>query len=108
MTSQPGLETIAIHILRNISQSNSTRQWNLVNWLNITKEIFLFKNYAKKEAGRLVPDLFIFWKSLLWGKSKWSPVLIALSLPYNKTKPYKTFIDPEICSILNFQKTVWD
>ena len=25
------------------------------------KKIFLFKNYAKNEAGRLVPDLFLFF-----------------------------------------------
>ena len=38
---------------------------------------------------------FIFWKSLIWGKSKWSAayfwhILIALNLPYNKTKQCKT------------------
>ena len=106
MTLQPGLQKIAIHIFPNISQSKETRQWNLVNWQNMTKEIFLFKNYAKKEAGRPVLDLFIFRKSLIWGESKWSPISIALNLPYNKSKLYKTFIDPEICSILIFQKRV--
>ena len=25
-------------------------------------EIFFFKNYAKNEAGRLVPDLFLFFE----------------------------------------------
>ena len=27
-----------------------------------TREIFVFKNYAENEAGRLVPDLFKFFK----------------------------------------------
>ena len=44
---------------------------NLVNWYNIIREIFFFKNYAENEAERLVPDRVIFWKSLI-GKSKWS------------------------------------
>ena len=26
------------------------------------REIFFFKNYAENEAGRLVPDLFLFFK----------------------------------------------
>ena len=29
------------------------------------REIFFFKNYAKNEVGRLVPDLFLFLKSLI-------------------------------------------
>ena len=33
---------------------------------------FFFKNYAENKAGRLVPDLFFFLKSLKWGKDKWS------------------------------------
>ena len=28
-------------------------------------EIFFFKNYAENEEGRLVPDLFIFKKSVI-------------------------------------------
>ena len=37
----------------------ATRQWNLVNYYNITRETFFFKNYAENEAGRLVPDPFL-------------------------------------------------
>ena len=32
--------------------------------LNITREIVLFKNHAQNEVGRLVPDLFLFWKKI--------------------------------------------
>ena len=28
----------------------------------MTKEIFLLKNYAENEAGRLVPDLFLIFE----------------------------------------------
>ena len=41
----------------------------------MTREIFFFKNYAENVAGRLVPDLFLFYeKSLIWGKSGWSAI----------------------------------
>ena len=62
MASQPGLQTIAIHILPNISEVKANRQRNLVNYLNITREIFFLKNYAENEAARLVPDLFLYFK----------------------------------------------
>ena len=32
----------------------------------MTTEIFFFKNHAKNEAGRLVPDLFSFFKRALY------------------------------------------
>ena len=59
MTSQPGLQTIAIHILPDISQSkcNQTMKFGQL------REIFFFKNYVENEAGRLVPDLLLFYSS---------------------------------------------
>ena len=53
MTSHPGLETIVIHILPNIPQSKGNQK---------DREIFFFKNYAENKAGRLVPDLSLFFK----------------------------------------------
>ena len=32
----------------------------------MTKEIFFLKNHAENEAGRLVPDLFLFFKMALY------------------------------------------
>ena len=58
MTSQPGLLAIEIHILANISQNK--RQPGNEIW-SIYRNIFL-QNYAKNEAGRLVPDLFLFFE----------------------------------------------
>ena len=71
--------------------------------------MFPFKNHAENEAGRLVPDLFLFFKKVLSGHSNWSAawfqnMSIVLKLAYNKNKFHKTlgFIDPEIYSILCF------
>ena len=61
VTSQPGLQTIVIHILPNIWQSKDN-QLRKLGQQSITREIFFFKNYGEKEAGRLVPDLFLFFK----------------------------------------------
>ena len=37
------------------------------------RNTFLQKIYVENEAGRLVPDLFLFFKKAwLWGESKWS------------------------------------
>ena len=51
--SQPGSQTVAIHMLRNISQSKGKQ--------NITRQIFFFRNYAENELWRLVPDPFLFF-----------------------------------------------
>ena len=31
-----------------------------------TRDIFFIKNYAENEAGRIVPDLFLFFKKALY------------------------------------------
>ena len=44
MTSQPGGQAIAIHILSNIPISQEVKaimQWNLVSWWNVVEKIFL-------------------------------------------------------------------
>ena len=62
MTSQPGLQTIAIGILSNISQSKGNQTMKYGQLINITREIIFFKNYAENEARRLVADPFLFSK----------------------------------------------
>ena len=65
MTSQPGLQTIAVRILRSISQSKGNQTMEFGHLIEHNKRnIFFFKNYAENEAGRLVPDLFILLKKL--------------------------------------------
>ena len=54
-----------IHILPNISRSkgNQTIKFRqLIEYNNIN---ILLKNHAKIETGRLVPDLFLFFKKAL-------------------------------------------
>ena len=63
LTPQPGLQTIAIHILANISGSKTNKNWNWDSLWCITREMVFFKNHVENEAGNLVPDLFCFLKS---------------------------------------------
>ena len=62
MTSQLGLQTIAIHLLPNISKSKDKQTMKLDQLREYNKKIFFFKNYAKNEKGRLVLDLFLFFE----------------------------------------------
>ena len=62
MTSQLGKQTIAIHILPNISQSKDKKTMRHKDIKNITWEKFSFKNHAENEAGRLVSDIFLFFE----------------------------------------------
>ena len=57
MTSQPGLQTIAIHILPNISQNKGKQT------MKFGQLIEYIKNYAENEVVRLVPDLLFFEKA---------------------------------------------
>ena len=58
MMSQHGFQTITMHILHNISQSKSNQTMKFGKLIKYIREIYLFKNYAENEAGRLVPILF--------------------------------------------------
>ena len=83
MTSQPGQQTITMHILPNISQSNGNPAMKLGQVIednNINK--FFFKSHAKNELGKLVTDLFLFFKKALYE--------LSLVSAYNKNKLYKT------------------
>ena len=65
MMSQPGFliaQTIAMHILPNISQSKGNQTMKFGQLIEYKREIIFFKNYAEIEVGRLVPDLFLFFE----------------------------------------------
>ena len=62
MTSQPGLKTILIHILPNISQSKGNHTMKFGQLVEYNKINIFFKNYAENEAMWIVPDLFLFFK----------------------------------------------
>ena len=59
MTSQRGLQTIAIHVLPKISQSKDNQTMKFSQLIEYNKRNIFFKNYAENEASRLVPDLLI-------------------------------------------------
>ena len=62
MTSQPGFQTIAIHILPNILQSKGNQTMKFGQLIQYNKRNIFFKNFAENEAGRLVPGLLLFLK----------------------------------------------
>ena len=55
------------HILPNISQSkgNQTLKFGQVKEYN-KRNIFFFNNHAENEAERLAPDLFLFFRKVLF------------------------------------------
>ena len=61
MTSKPGVQTIAIDILPNISQSKGDRTMKFGWLIEHNKKNTFFKNYVENEAERLVPALFLFF-----------------------------------------------
>ena len=73
MVSQTGLQTIAIHLLPNISQSKGNQTIKFGQLIEYNKKnIFLQKlcrKWSKETSSR---PLFIYWKNLTWGESKWS------------------------------------
>ena len=63
MMSQPAKQTIAINILSSISGSKSNQAVKLGQLIQYNKRnVFFFKSYAENVVGRLVPDLFLFFK----------------------------------------------
>ena len=60
MTSKPGQQTIAIHILPNISQSKVIQTMKFGQVIEYNKRTISFNDRAENEARRLVPDLFFF------------------------------------------------
>ena len=73
MASQAGVQTIAIHILLNISQSKDNQTMKFGQLIEYNKSIiFLQKlcgHWGRETSSRPV---FIFLKRLKWGESKWS------------------------------------
>ena len=62
MTTQPDYETITIHTLPNILGSEGKQIMKFGRLIEYNKiKIFFFKNKAENEAGRLVPNLFLFF-----------------------------------------------
>ena len=64
MASQSGQQTIAIHILSNISRSKGNQTMKSGQVIEENKADF-FKNHRENEPGKLVPDLSLFFKKAL-------------------------------------------
>ena len=62
MTSQHGLQTIAIHVLSNISQSRGNQTMKVGQLIEYNKRNIFFKNYVENKAGRLVLEFFLFFE----------------------------------------------
>ena len=73
MTSQPGLQAIAIQVLPNTLQSidNQTTKFDQLIVHN-KKNIFLQKWCLKWGRETSSRPLFNFWESLIWDESMWS------------------------------------
>ena len=64
--SQPGLQTITIHILPNISRNKGNHTMKFAQLVEYKKRnSFFFTNNAEDETGVLVLDLFLFFKKPL-------------------------------------------
>ena len=62
MTSQVGLQTIARHILSNISESRGNQTMKFGQLIKYNKRNIFINNYAENDAKRLVPDLLLFFE----------------------------------------------
>ena len=57
---------MTIHVLPNISRSKSNQTMKFGQFIEYYRSNIFFKNYAENELGRLVPDLFLFFKKALY------------------------------------------
>ena len=101
----PWLQTVAIHILPNISRGKRNHTMKHGQLIEYNRNIFLQKLSRKWGRETSSRPLFIFWKSLI-GNSKWSAALFqyiskTLNLAFNKNKLHKT-LDYWVKDKLNF------
>ena len=66
MTSQTGTQTTTIKILPNISKSKGNQKMKFGQLIEYSVRNIFLQNHAENEAGRLVPDLFLFFKKALY------------------------------------------
>ena len=105
-----------MHILVNISRSKGNQTMIFCQLVDHSKiNDFLQKNHAENEAGRLVSNLFFFFKKALYEVKAGS-----LQLSFNIFQQPLTWhtikiiymklqtIDSKICTVLIFQKRFWE
>ena len=86
-----------------------------VQLIEYNRKIFFFKNHARNWAGRLVSDVFLFFEKALYEIKVRGQLLHFIIFRQSSTehtiKPNYIELstnDPQICSILIFQKRVWE
>ena len=96
LTSLPGWQQITIHILLNISRIKNNQTMKFGKLIEYPKRnIFLLKICRKWDRGTSPSPLFVFFKSVILGKSKCSAawflyIFIVLKLAYNRNNLFKT------------------
>ena len=58
MTAQPGKQTIAIHILPNISRSKDSRSMKFSQLIECNMGNIFLKNHTQNVMEKLLPDIF--------------------------------------------------
>ena len=58
LASQPGLKTIGLGMIPNISQSKDNQTTKFGNLTEYNKRSIFFKNYIEHEAEKIAPELF--------------------------------------------------
>ena len=113
MTSQPSQQTIAIHIWLNIAQSKDKQTMEFGQLKDHNKRNTFLQNYAKNDAERPVPDLFLFFEKAL-PEVKASGLRFCCKI-FRQNSIWHAIntncielwtINPEICSSLVFQKRI--
>ena len=64
MTSQPGLETTAIHLLPNISQSKSNQTMKFGQLIEHIKKNNFMQKLCRKWGREIILDLFLFFEKV--------------------------------------------
>ena len=113
MTSQPGKQTITIHILPNISRSKSNQTIKFGQSIKYNKRKIFFENLVQNEVDCFSRLLFVFKKALQEVKASRQQLSfnifrqpsIQRTIQINCVK--RQITNPEICSILILQKRVW-
>ena len=112
MMPQPGLQTIAVHILPNISQSKGNQTVNIGQLTEYNKRnIFpqkLCGEWGRKTSSRSLSlkKLNMRWKQVVRSLVSIYFVSIALNLTYNESKLYKTLYYVSIISDLFLVRSV--
>ena len=78
MTSQPGSQTVTMHILPNTPRSKGNQTMRLGQLIEYNKRNIFLQKYSENEALRLVSDLFLCSKKALYkAKVVWNLVSIS-------------------------------